>query len=226
MEDKKLLVEADVYLKAGTHIGTKFKSGEMAKYIYKVRKDGLKIFDVEMVDQRIKTAGKFLAQFPPERILVVARKIYGHTPVKEFAETMGCRAILGRFVPGTMTNPTSKKFIEPAVIIATEPEPDYQAISEATKMGVPVVAFCSTNNSTRNVDLVVPANNKGRKSLALIYWLLAKEIMKSNGTISKDEEFSKTLEDFEHQVTEQEKAPEPEKDNKFYMEKIKKIMAK
>ena len=208
MVKEKTLVEADKYLKTGAHIGTKFKSGDMRRYIYKMRKDGLNVLDVQNLVERIKIVADFLALFEPEKIVVVARRLYGHTPVKMFAESIGARAFTGRFVPGTFTNPKGKEFVEPGILIATEPEPDLQAINEATKMNIPVVALCSTNNSTRNVDLILPVNNKGRKSLALVYWLLAREFLEAKGTIKTDKEFNKKLEDFEYQIKEGKEAEE------------------
>ncbi len=196
------LVETDKYLNTGAHIGTKFKSGDMKRYIYKVRKDGLNVLDVQTLDAKLKVAAKFLAGYPKEGIMVVSRKLYGYTPAKTFAEAVGAHALTGRFVPGTFTNPEGHRFVEPKVVVVTEPESDSQAIDEATKMRVPVVAMASTNNSLKNVDLAIPINNKGRKSLALGYWILAKEILKERGEIKEDSEFAKTVEDFEYKMKE------------------------
>jgi len=195
-----LLVETEKYLNTGAHIGTKFKSGDMKRYIYKVRKDGLNVLDVQTLDERLKIAAKFLAGYDKEKIVVVSRKLYGQTPAKVFAETIGAIIITGRFVPGTFTNPQGNRFIEPKVVLITEPETDTQAIDEATRIRIPVVAMASTNNSLRNVDLAIPINNKGRKSLALGYWILAKEILKERGDIKSDSEFTKTTEDFEYKM--------------------------
>ncbi len=196
------LLDQEKYLKTGAHIGTKFKSGEMRKYIYKVRKDGLKVLNVETLDQRLLIAAKFLAQYPAKNIVAVSRKLYGQTPAKMFAECIGGASITSRFVPGSFTNPVAKRFVEARVLVVTEPEPDYQAIEEAKRTRIPVIALCSTNNSTKNIDLVIPVNNKGRKSLALVYWLLAREFLKANGTIASDAEFTKTVEDFEYKMKE------------------------
>jgi len=202
---EKLLVETDEYLKSGAHIGTKFKSGDMGRYIYKSRKDGLNVLDIQTLDQRIRIAARFLASFDLSKIVAVSRKLYGQMPVKEFANSIGGIALTGRFVPGTFTNPQGKGFIEPAVVIVTEPESDGQSLREASSVCVPVVAMCSTNNLLRNVDLVIPINNKGKKSLALVYWLLAREILKAKGEIKSDTAFSKKIEDFEYKLKEGEK---------------------
>lgn len=199
---EKMLLEVDKYLKTGSHIGTVFKTGDMKRFIFKVRKDGLKVFDIQTIDERIKIAAKFLSRFPSEKIVAVSRKLYGHEPARQFAESIKGKSITGRFVPGTFTNTKSQNFIEPAAVIVTEPESDSQAISEVTRIQVPVIALASTNNSLKNIDFVIPINNKGRKSLALVYWLLAKEILKEKGEIKKDEEFQKTIDDFEYKLKE------------------------
>lgn len=190
------------YLTTGAHIGTRFKSGDMGRYIYKQRRDGLKVLDVQVIDERVKQVGQFLAKFSPKSIVVVSRKLYGKTPAEEFATAVGAHAITGRFVPGTFTNPQGKEFIQPQIVIITEPESDAQAIAEASKVRAVVVALSSTNNVLTNVDVAIPINNKGRKSLALVFWLLAKEFLKANGSISGDEAFPKTLEDFEYPLKE------------------------
>ena len=196
------LVETDRYLNTGAHIGTKFKSGDMRRYIYKVRKDGLNVLDVQTLDERLMYAAKFIANYKGEKVVVVSRKVYGQTPAKTFAEAIGATMIAGRFIPGAFTNPGSNRFIEPSIVIVTDPEADSQAIKEATRVRVPVVGLASTNNSLRNLDLVVPINNKGKKSLALGFWILAKEVLKARGDIKNDAAFSKTPEDFEYKMKE------------------------
>ncbi len=201
-EKKEHLVELDRYLKTGSHIGTKFKTGDMRRYIFKQRKDGLRVLDVSTIDERIRIAAKFLSRFVPEKIIAVSRKAYGQPPVKQFASSIGAKSITGRFVPGTFTNPSAKDFVEPDVLIVTDPESDRQSVEESVKLHIPVVGLCSTNNKLHNIDMVVPINNKGRKSLALAYFLLAREILKERGVIKKDSEFGKTPEDFEYKLKE------------------------
>ena len=208
--DAKHLVDLDEYLKTGSHIGTKFKTGDMARYIFKQRRDGLKVLNVETVDSRLRVAAKFLAGFEPKGIVVVARKAYGQEPAKQFAKAIGAKAILGRFVPGTFTNPEAKRFVEPKAVVVTDPDSDKQILKEVKKVKVPVVAMCSTNNNLTTVDLAIPINNKGRKSLALAYFILAREILKEKGEIKKDEDFKKKPEDFEYQLKEGQKEKEPQ----------------
>jgi len=175
------LIPVDEYLAAGVHIGTQQKTEDMKRFVYRVRADGLYVLDVKATDDRIKTAAKFLSKFDPARILVVSARQYGQFPATMFAKVIGAKSMVGRFIPGTLTNPEYRDFVEPDVVVVTDPIGDSQAVKEAVDIGVPVVAMCDTNNMTMHIDVVIPTNNKGRKALALIYWLLAQEIAKLRG---------------------------------------------
>lgn len=193
----QLLVTEDVYLTAGVHIGTQQKSADMKPFIFRVRTDGLYVLDVKQTDSRLREAAKFLSRYDPEKILVVSTRQYGQKPVRVFSEFTKITAIPGRFIPGILTNPQLPSYIEPNVIMVTDPAADQQALREAVNIGIPVVGICDANNETRNVDLIIPANNKGRMALAAIYWILTREILKNKGIIEKDEDFKPTMEDFE-----------------------------
>lgn len=173
----ELLIPLDKYLAAGLHIGTQQKTKDMERYIYRVRADGLYVLDVRRTNDRIISAAKFLAKFEPEDILAVSTRQYGQTPVRRFGELTGSQTIPGRFIPGTLTNPNYAKFIEPKVLMVTDPRSDSQAIIEAKQIGIPVVALCDTENLLGNVDIVIPVNNKGRKAISLVYWLLARQYL-------------------------------------------------
>lgn len=192
-----LLVEEDQYLTAGVHIGTQQKSADMRPFIYKVRNDGLYVLDITKTNERIELAAKFLARFKPGQILVVSARQYGQKPVRRFAELVGSECIPGRFIPGRLTNPRLQDYMNPKVILLTDPNADAQALREAIKIKCPVVAFCDANNTTRFVDLIIPGNNKGRRSLALMYWLLAREVMKARGEIDDDSEYEYEIDEFE-----------------------------
>jgi len=193
----ELIVSEDTYLTSGVHIGTQQKSADMKDYIYKVRHDGLYVLDIKKTDDRIRVAAKFLARYEAEDILVVSARQYGQKPVRMFAKIVGTKVIAGRFIPGRLTNPMSKDFMEPRVIIVTDPAADAQTMKEAISISVPIVGLCDANNETKYVDLIIPGNNKGRKSLALIYYLLAREILKERGVIESYEQFRYTPEEFE-----------------------------
>jgi small subunit ribosomal protein S2 len=184
MEDQ--LTTLDNYLAAGIHIGTQQKNADMKPYIYKVRDDGLYVLDVKKTDNKIREAAKFLSKFQPEKILVVARRQYGQKPIEDFSKLTGVTAIAGRFIPGTLTNPNLKSFIEPEVLVVTDPRGDGQALKEASKIGIPVVALCDTDNSIAGVDIVIPTNNKGRKALTIVYWLLTQETLRERGQLGDD----------------------------------------
>ncbi len=196
-EGQSLLVAEDLYLTSGVHIGTQQKSADMRRFIFKVRNDGLYVLDIKFTDDRIRTASSFLAGFDPERVLVVCQRQYGQKPARTFAKNIGAKSMVGRFVPGTLTNPRLPTFFEPDVIVVTDPSADQQALREAVNVGIPVVALCDANNDLKYVDLAIPANNKGRRSLALVYWLLTREVLRAKKIIMKDDEFNLELEEFE-----------------------------
>ena len=179
IDSADLLIPEDTYLTSGVHIGTQQKSASMRRFVYKVRFDGLHVLDVRETDRRIRYAAKFLARLPPERILAVSQRQYGQKPVRIFSKTVGAVSFAERFVPGCLTNPNLPEYFEPRVLVATDPATDQQALSEAVSIGIPVVGLCDVNNETRDVDLVIPANNKGRVALATVYWLLAREVLRA-----------------------------------------------
>lgn len=192
-----LLVPEDVYLTSGVHIGTQQKSQDMRPFIYKVRTDGLYVLDIKQTDGRIRRAASFLGRFEPQEILVVAARQYGQKPARVFATTIGCHAFPGRFVPGTLTNPELLQYLEPKAILVTDPAADQQALKEAVDVGIPIVGLCDANNETKYVDLIIPTNNKGRRALATVYWLLTREYLRARGKVKKDEDYTLTVEDFE-----------------------------
>ena len=194
-DEADLLIAVEDYLGAGVHIGTQQKTKDMERFIHRVRTDGLYVLDVSMTDKRIRTAADFLSNYAPEQILVTSSRQYGRFPAEKFAEAVGARARTGRFIPGTLTNPKYAGYIEPDVVVVTDPIGDAQAVTEAITVGIPVIAMCDSNNQTGNVDLVVPTNNKGRKALSVVYWLLANETLDRRGA-----EPTYALEDFESLV--------------------------
>ena len=194
-EEADLLIPVEDYLQAGVHIGTQQKTKDMERFIHRVRTDGLYVLDISRTDDRIRTAADFLANYPPEQILVTSSRQYGRYPAERFADAIGARARTGRFIPGTLTNPQYAGYIEPDVVVVTDPIGDSQVVTEAITVGIPVIAMCDSNNSTANVDLVIPTNNKGRKALSVVYWLLANETLDRRGA-----EPSFALSDFETEI--------------------------
>lgn len=196
VQEEKFLVPQDVYLKAGIHIGTKFRTKYMDSFIYKTRPDGLSILNLQKINKRIEIAANFLAQYAPEDILIVSRRENGWKAVKEFGKLTGAKVFAGRYPPGILTNSNLTNFMETKIILVTDSWPDRNAINDAIKIGIPVIALCDTNNQSNNIDLVVPCNNKGKKSLGLLFYLLTKEYLKLRGIIKSDKDFKATIEDF------------------------------
>lgn len=196
-EELEKLVPEDTYLTAGVHIGTQQKSKDMESFIHRVRSDGLFVLDIDKADDKIRSLAKFLSRYPSKRILLVSARQYGKRPIETFSDIMGTASIAGRFIPGTLTNPSLDHFLEPEVVVVIDPSADRQAVKEAVTAGLPIVGLVDTNNSLENVDIALPANNKGRKSLALVFWLLAREMKLFQGDIENRDEFDYEVEDFE-----------------------------
>jgi len=199
-DDKDMMVSEETYMTSGAHIGTRQKTADIRNFIYKVRNDGLYIIDVKKTDERIKTAAKLLSKYDPSKVLVVSVRQYGQKPIRKMAELTGMVVLDGRFRPGTLTNPNAQGFFEPDLIFLTDPLVDAQALHEAKNISIPVIGLCDTNNETKYIDLVIPTNNKGRRALALIYWLLTRAILKAQGKIKSYDEFTSTVEDFEAEI--------------------------
>jgi len=190
------LVPQDSYLKSGIHIGTKFKTKYMDQFIYKTRPDGLSVLNLQKIDERIAIAADMLSRYAPDEILIASRRENGWKAVKKFGKMTGAKVFAGRYPPGILTNPALETFTEVKVILVTDSWPDRNAIKDALQIGIPVIALCDTNNQTNNIDLVVPCNNKGKKSLGLIFYILTREYMKKRNMIKSDEDFNATPEDF------------------------------
>nr|MBD3312145.1 30S ribosomal protein S2 [archaeon] len=180
-KEKGMLVPNDDYLKFGVHIGTKNKSRFMKNFIYKIRPDGLAIFDVKKINKRLKTICEYLAKFEPEEILIVCKRENGEKPLKMLSMATGIKTITGRYLPGIMTNPNNDQFIEPKVVVVTDTWYDKQALSDAVKSEAAIIALTNTHTITANVDIALPCNNRGHKSLALVYWIIAREYAKTRG---------------------------------------------
>lgn len=180
------LVPVELYRKMGVIIGTQICTKYMKRFTYKILPEGFYLLDVNKIDERLRIAAKFLSTFNPEKIAVVSVRVYGQKPVQMMCKYVGCKPIVGRVIPGIFTNPRLEFYMEPDVVLVTDPRTDRQAVIEASRVGVPVVAFADTDNKVDLIDLVIPANNRGRKSLALLYWILTREILRNKGIIPPD----------------------------------------
>lgn len=200
MAEVDLLIELDKYLAAGVHIGTQIQTNSMKPFVYRIRGDGLYVLDVRKTDERIRTASRFLSRFEAKRIVGVSVRQYGQRPIDQFCQVIGAKSLSGRFIPGNFTNPEFENFYEPDVVVLTDPRADAQALSEAVRAHVPVVSLCDTDNATTDVDVVLPTNNKGRRALSLIFWLLARQILRERGDIGPSDELSVPISQFEARI--------------------------
>jgi len=196
MAEENLLIESNEYLKSGIHIGTKFKTKYMANFIYKTRPDGLSVLNLKKIDERIKTAINFLAQYESEEILILGRRESCWKALKKLQEITGIKTITGRYPPGILTNPNLDNFIEPKLIMVCDPWPDKNVVEDAIRVGIPVIALCDTNNQSNNLELVVPCNNKGKKALGLIFYLIARGFLKKKGLLEANQKMEATVEEF------------------------------
>lgn len=191
-------------LSTGIRVGTQVKTKFMKPFITKASPEGLYMLDLDITLQRIETAAKFINRIGTDKVIVCSGRQYANTPIEKFCEITGAKVMLGRFMPGTLTNPSLPYYIEPKLLLVSDPQVDQQAITEATNAGVPVIGIANTDNITSNLDVVIPANNRGRKALATAYWLLARQILLERGEIKENEPMKYEIDDFETKITEEE----------------------
>jgi small subunit ribosomal protein S2 len=195
----------NMILSTGIRVGTPVKTKFMAPFILKANPEGLYILDISKTLARIDVAAKFIGRSTISKVAVTSAREYGKTPVEKFCELTGATRILGRFMPGTFTNPSLPNYMEPEIVIVTDPQADQQAVIESTRAGVPVIAIANSDNVTSKIDLIIPANNRGRKALATTYWLLTREVLKKQGRIKSDSEMLEiaSIDDFETKLVEE-----------------------
>ena len=196
-KSEDLLLPLEELLAAGLHIGTRIKTGDMEAYIYRVRPDGLFILNIGKTDEKVRLAARFISRFETERVLIVSSRLYGKTPVEKFCEITKTVPVVGRFMPGLISNPLQPDHADPQVVMVTDPRADWQSIKESSSAGVPVIALCDTDNVFSGVDLAIPVNNKGRRALAMVYWLLARQVSRERRELPQDGTITGTVDDFE-----------------------------
>jgi len=183
-------------LTTGIRVGTAIKTKFMLPFITNTSPEGLYILDLDIIVKRINTAVTFVKKFDISRVIVCSGRAYAKTPIEKFCEVTGAKMMFGRFMPGTLTNPSLPFYTEPHLVIISDPQVDSQAITEATNAGIPVIGIANTDNVTSKLDLVVPANNRGRKALATVYWLLARGILEDSDAMKYE------IDDFETKTSE------------------------
>lgn len=192
----ELLIPNEEFLKYGVHIGTKFKTKAMSEYIYMTKPNGLSVMNIPKINEKIIVAANMLSNYEPSDILFVSRRENGWRAVTRSAKILGTKSITGRYPPGLLTNASLEDYTEAKIIVAVDPWPDTNVIKDAQKIGIPVISMCDTNNLTKNVDLVIPGNNKGKKSIGLVFYLLVRSYLKNKGIISTDSDFKHEIEEF------------------------------
>jgi len=191
MTEEELLIDREEYLKRGVHIGTKSQHKDMEDYIFHVKKNQLAVINLTKTDQQIREAGEFLSDYEPDTVLFVGRKPEATDAIEKLSDALGTDSMTGRFMPGSLTNPQSENFTEPEIIVTTDPEIDAQAIQEAADTNVPVISIADSENRLDDIDIVIPANNKGEKAIATVMYLLGQEYSQHRGL-----EFDFELNDF------------------------------
>ena len=197
--DVKKLIE-----RSGLRVGTNVKTKFMKSFITKTTDEGLYMLDGDMTLEKIMTSAKFINRVGAENIIVCSGRQYAGIPIEKFCEMTGAKHHLGRFMPGTLTNPSLPYYIEPKIVFISDPEVDEQALIEATNAGIPVIGLANTENITSKLDIIIPANNRGRRALATMYWLLVRQILIEKGELKENESMKYEIEDFEAKHTEEE----------------------
>jgi small subunit ribosomal protein S2 len=191
-------------LSTGIRVGTQVKTKFMKPFITKASPEGLYMLDLDVTLEKIKTAAKFINRIGTDKLIVCSGRQYANTPIEKFCEMLDTKKLLGRFLPGTLTNPSLPYYIEPKLVLISDPQVDEQAVIEATNAGIPIIGISNTDNITSKLDVVIPANNRGRKALATVYWLLVRQILIERGELKEDESMKYEIDDFETKITEEE----------------------
>lgn len=174
-------------LMASVHIGSKNIDYQMKPYIYKKRSDtGVCIIDLHKTWEKMLLAARVLVAIEnPKDIAAISNRVFGQRAVLKFSTHIGASGMAGRYTPGTFTNQIQKAFVEPRVLVVTDPREDHQPVKEASYVNVPTIALCNTDTPLRYVDIAIPCNNSSVQSIGLMWWFLAREVLRMRGTIMR-----------------------------------------